>query len=143
MGIDTTFLRTRLDRLDACLDALDDADDADDGLPRRLAGEVCAEYFEVALEQSGKLFRKSLRRWFASNRQADRLTFREVFRRAAKHGLIDIEAAERWLGYRDAVDGLVDRENDDRFDAAAIDLLRAFLADARALVDTIDDAPRD
>lgn len=135
MGVDTTFLRSRIDRLGACLDALDDVDDA---TARRLAGDVCTGYFEVALEQSGKLLRKSLRPWFASNRQADRLTFRDVFRHAAKHGLIDVEAAERWLGYRDAVDRFVDRENEVRFDAAAIDLLRAFLADARAVADTID-----
>ena len=140
MGIDTTSLRSRLDRLGACLDALDDVEDA---TARSLAGGVCAEYFEVALEQSGKLLRKSLRPWFASNRQADRLTFRDVFRHAAKHGLIDVQGGERWLGYRDAVDGLVDREDDGPFDAAAIDLLRAFLVDARAVADTINDAPRD
>ena len=140
MGLDTTFLRSRLDRLGACLDALDDAEDP---TARGLAGGVCTQYFEVALEQSGKLLRKSLRPWFASNRQADRLTFRDVFRHAAKHGLIDVEAGERWLGYRDSVDGLVDREDDGPFDAAASDLLRAFLVDARVVADTIDNAPCD
>lgn len=140
MGIDTTFLRSRLDRLGACLDTLAEAEDA---TTLRLAGEVGAEYFEVALEQSGKLLGKSLRPWFASNRQADRLTFRDIFRHAAKHGVIDSDAGERWLGYRDVVDGLVDRENKDRFHAAAIDLLRAFLADATALADTIDGVARD
>ena len=138
--MDTTFLRSRLDRLRACLDTLDDSEDA---TTLCLAGEVGAEYFEVALEQSGKLLRKSLRPWFASNRQADRLTFRNIFRHAAKHGLIDTDAGERWLGYRDAVDSLVDRDNDNRFHAAAVDLLRAFLTDARALADTIDAVPRD
>ena len=140
MGIDTTFLRSRLDRLGACLDALDDAEDE---AARGLTGGVCARYFEVALEQSGKLLRKSLRPWFASNRQADRLTFRDVFRHAAKHGLIDVEAGERWLGYRDAVDGLVDEEDGGPFEAAAIDLVRDLLVDARAVADTIDDAPRE
>ena len=140
MGIDTTFLRSRLDRLGTCLDTLDEAED---GTALRLAEEVGAEYFAVALEQSGKLLGKSLRPWFASNRQVDRLTFRDVFRHAVKHDLIDIGAAERWLGYRDAVDHLVDRGDDGRFHATVIDLLRAFLADARALADTIDSVPRD
>ena len=134
------FLRSRLDRLGACLDTLDDSEDA---TTLRLAGEVGGEYFEVALEQSGKLRGKSLRPWFASNRQADRLTFRDIFRHAARHGLIDIDAGERWLGYRDAVDGLVDRENDGWFHAPSIDLLRALLADARALADTIGNVSRD
>ncbi len=140
MGIDTTFLRSRLDRLGACLDTLAEAEDT---TTRRLAGEVGAEYFEVALEQSGKLLGKSLRPWFASNRQADRLTFGDIFRHAAKHDLIDIDAAERWLGYRDVVDDLDDRGGDGRLHAAVIDLLHAFLADARALADTIDSVPRD
>ena len=138
--MDTSFLRSRLDRLGACLDTLGEAEDT---TTRRLAGEVGAEYLEVALEQSGKLLGKSLRPWFASNRQADRLILRDIFRHAAKYGLIDIDAGERWLGYRDAVDGLVDRENGDWSHAAAIDLLRTFLADARALADTIDSVPRD
>lgn len=87
VGIDTTFFRSRLDRLDACLDAFDGAEDA---TTRRLAGEVCAEYSEVALEQRGKLQRKGLRSWFASNRQAHGLSFRDVFRHAAKHGLMEV-----------------------------------------------------
>ena len=34
------------------------------------------------LEQSGKLLHKRLAAYFASNRQADRLTFKELFRQA-------------------------------------------------------------
>ncbi len=52
------------------------------------------------LEQSGKLLRKRLAPYFASNRQADRLVFKDLFRHAAKHGLIDADAVERWLRYR-------------------------------------------
>ncbi len=122
MGIDATLLRSRLDRLSACLDALEATDET---ITRRLAGEVCAEYLEDALEQSGKLLRKSLGPWLASNRQADRLTFRDVFRHTAKHGLLDVEATGPWFDYRDTVDGLVDREDDVQYDAVAI-FLRLF-----------------
>ena len=41
--------------------------------------------FELVLEQSGKLLRKRLAAWFASNRQADRLPFKDLFRHAARH----------------------------------------------------------
>ena len=53
------------------------------------------------LEQSGKLLRKRLAAFFASNRQADRLAFKDLFRHAAKHGLIAPEGVERWFLYRD------------------------------------------
>lgn len=56
---------------------------------------------------------------------------------------MEVEVTERWPGHRDAVDGLVGREDDVEMDAAATGLLRAFPADARALADTIDDLPRD
>ena len=34
---------------------------------------ACVKHFELVLEQSGKLLRKRLADYFASNRQADRL----------------------------------------------------------------------
>ena len=63
---------------------------------------ACVKEFELVLEQSGKLLRKRLAGYFASHRQADRLAFKDLFRHAAKHGLIAPAACERWLEYRDA-----------------------------------------
>ena len=57
--------------------------------------------FEIILEQTGKLLKKSLRPYLASSKQVDQLAFKEVFRLAAKHGLISLEESERWLIYRD------------------------------------------
>ena len=136
MGIDTTFLRRCLDRLEACLSGLEGIGSGETA--HRLAQEVCIERFEVALEQSGKLLRKTLRPWFASNRAADRLTFRDVFRYAAKHGLIDIETVERWLRYRDSRNGCPERDEDQQSVAATMDLLPGFLADPRSLAELID-----
>ena len=126
MSIDTTFLGR-------CLDALD-------GLRRHGSDDVLHEVFraasvkefELALEQSGKLLKKHLRPWFASHRQA----FKDVFRHAAKHGLIDADACERWLRYRDNRN---DTAHDDGvgFAEATLKLLPDFLADARALADVI------
>ncbi len=98
--------------------------------------------FELILEQSRSLLRKRLAAFFASNRQADRLHFRDLFRHAARHGLLEPDAVERWLEYRD-------NRNDtahncgERFAEATLKLLPAFLADARALADTIDAADDD
>ena len=76
MSIDTTFLRR-------CIASLERAVEGIEG------------------QESGKLLRKRLAPWFASNRQADRLHFKDLFRHAARHGLIPPGAVERWLRYRD------------------------------------------
>ena len=141
MSIDTTFFKECLDRLEVYCQLLDR--DREDETAHRLGREMCIERFEVALEQSGKLLRKTLRPWFASNRAADRLTFRDTFRHAAKRGLIDIEAAERWLSYRDSLNGGGEPDGADPAIVAAVERLPAFVADARALAAVIEQAPDD
>lgn len=136
MGTDTTFFKECLDRLEVYCQLLDR--DREDETARQLGRELCIERFEVALEQSGKLLRKTLRPWFASNRAADRLTFRDLFRHAAKHGLIDMDAAERWLTYRDSLNGSGEPDGADPAVVAAVERLPAFVADARALVAVVE-----
>ena len=141
MGTDTTFFRECLDRLEVYCQLLDR--DREDETARRLGRELCIERFEVALEQSGKLLRKTLRPWLASNRAADRLTFRDLFRHAAKHGLIDMEAAERWLSYRDSLNESGEPDGADPAVVAAVERLPAFVADARVLVEVVEQARDD
>ena len=100
---------------------------------------ACVKEFELVLEQSGTLLRKRLAAFFASNRQADELAFKDLFRYAAKHRLIDVEMAERWLGYRGCRDDTTHR-HDEHFAEAILELLPAFIADAKALADTIEAA---
>ena len=57
--------------------------------------------FEIILELSGKLLKKVLRDYFHSNRAVDKLVFKEIFRQAGRHGLLNIDEVERWLTYRD------------------------------------------
>jgi hypothetical protein len=45
--------------------------------------------------------KKCLKPYFASAKQVDQLIFKDIFRYAAKHDLISLEEAERWLTYRD------------------------------------------
>ncbi len=103
---------------------------------------ACVKEFELVLEQSGKLLRKRIAAWFASNRQADRLHFKDLFRHAARHDLIDCEAAERWLGYRDNRNSTAHDYGED-FAESTLKLLPAFIDDARALADMIERADDD
>ncbi len=98
---------------------------------------ACVKEFELVLEQSGKLLRKRLANFFASNRQADRLAFKDLFRHAAKHGLIEPDATERWLRYRDNRNDTAHNYGED-FAEDTLKLLPSFLADARALADMIE-----
>jgi nucleotidyltransferase substrate binding protein (TIGR01987 family) len=58
--------------------------------------------YELALETSGKLLRKALKKFTGSPRSVDELFYKDVLRQAAKHGLLpDEETVERWFAYRD------------------------------------------
>lgn len=57
--------------------------------------------FEMTLEQSGKLLKKRLVPYFATKKSVDALTFKDIFRTAAKHSLIDEQTVTRWFKYRD------------------------------------------
>ena len=103
---------------------------------------ACVKEFELVLEQSGTLLRKRLAAFFGSNRRADKLYFRDIFRHAAKHGLIDTEAAERWLVYRDQRNDTAHKYGE-HFAESVLACLPAFIADAKALADTVEAADDD
>ena len=86
MNINTAFLRRCLDTLERALGELKRS--YPDDIAYDIYRAACVKEFEIVLEQSGKLLRKRLGAYFSSNRQADRLTFKDLFRHAVKHDLI-------------------------------------------------------
>lgn len=137
MSIDTTFLRRCLDTLESALAGI--ARHGPEDIAYDIYRAACVKQFELVLEQSGKLLRKRLRPWFAGNRQADRLAFKDLFRHAARHGLIDAQTCERWLRYRDNRNDTAHDYGED-FAEQTLKLLPGFLADARALAAVIEEA---
>jgi len=103
---------------------------------------ACVKEFELVLEQSGKLLRKRLAAYFASNRQADRINFKGLFRHAARHDLLDADAVERWLLYRDNRNDTAHDYGED-FAEDTLKLLPSFIADAKALADMIEQVSDD
>ena len=136
MKIDTTFLRRCIASLERAVAGIEQHD-KDDELMRDIYRAACVKEFELVLEQSGKLLRKRLAAWFASNREADRLHLKDLFRHAARHGLIDSGAAERWLLYRDNRNSTAHDYGED-FADATLKLLPDFIGDAKALADRIE-----
>ena len=136
MNIDTTFLRRCIRTLELALAELGRHSDAGDVI-YDIYRAACVKEFELVLEQSGKLLRKRLAAFFASNRQADRLAFKDLFRHAAKHGLIAPEGVERWFLYRDNRNDTA-HDYGEGFAEATLKLLPGFIADAKALADTLE-----
>lgn len=140
VAINTDFLIRCSNKLEAAVDQLQQREASDELYD--VCREMSVKEFEIVLEQSGKLLTKRLRPYFASNRQADQLTFRNVFRHAAKHGLITVDACERWLVYRDNRN---DTANDhgEQFVETTLKLLPSFIDDARDLAGIIARDPDD
>jgi len=92
--------------------------------------------FELALETAGKLLRKAVKTYTGNPRSVDEMTFKDVFRHAAKHGLLDTAAVERWFAYRDNRNSTA-HDYGVGFAEETLGLLPNFLADARQLEITL------
>ena len=134
MAINTLFLIRCINTLDAAFAQLQQQK-PDDALYDIFRAASVKE-FELVLELSGSLLKKRLRPYLASNRQADRLTFKNAFRHAAKHGLISVEACERWLAYRDNRNDTA-HDYGEAFAETTLKLLPNFVVDARELARVI------
>ena len=140
MKIDTAFLDRCLETLEHCLQRLRQTDP--DEIDYDSYRAACVKEFEIILEQSGSLLRKVLSAYFADSHQADRLVFKDVFRHAAKRGLIDLDTCERWLSYRDNRNSTAHGYGKD-FAEATLELLPDFITDARDLAEIIRGAGDD
>lgn len=92
--------------------------------------------FELTLETGGKLLRKALKAFTGSPREIDQLTYKDVLRRAAKHGLMDTATVERWFRYRDNRNSTA-HDYGVGFAEDTLKLLPGFITDARALEATL------
>ena len=68
----------------------------------------------------------------------DSLTYKDIFRYAAKHGLISIEHSERWLNYRDHRNDTAHLYGKD-FAEKTLPLLPQFAEDARDVARVISE----
>lgn len=93
---------------------------------------ACVKEFELILEQAGKLLKKRLKPYFASSKQVDQLTFKDIFRHAARHGLLELEESERWLIYRDNRNDTA-HDYGEAFAEETLRLLPQFIVDAKRI----------
>ena len=134
-NIDTSGLRRCIGTLEAAFVHL--RQERRDGPMRDIFRAACVKEFELVLEVGAALLRRRLKDFVASGREVDRFIFRDSFRHAAKHALVTNGACERWLRYRDIRDASAHHYGE-RFAETALELIPAFVADARALADAIE-----
>ena len=134
--IDTTFLRRCIQTLERAyvqLNKLPSANHPDYELYRA----ACVKEFELVLELGGKLLRKRIAAYFASGKEVARLTYKDLFRYASRHDLIDIATVERWIRYRDNRNETV-HDYGEGFAESTLLLLPNFITDAKELADLIE-----
>lgn len=88
--------------------------------------------FEITLEQAGKLLKKRITPYFATNKAVDNLNFKDIFRSALKHSLISKEETERWLLYRDNRNNTA-HDYGKAFAEETLMLIESFLTDVKNL----------
>jgi nucleotidyltransferase substrate binding protein (TIGR01987 family) len=71
-------------------------------LDAEVARNAVIKSFELTLETAGKMLSKTLKLYAGSPRSVDSLTFKDLFREGARHGLLSQDELERWLIYRDS-----------------------------------------
>ena len=140
MPINTDFLTRCIDTLESASDELQPRG-PDDAFYDIFPAAAVKE-FEIILEQCGSLLKKRLRPYLSSNRQADRLTFKDAFRYAAKHDLISVEASERWFLYRDNRNYTAHNYGEG-FAETTLKLLPEFVGDAKQLASVLGEGADD
>lgn len=93
--------------------------------------------YELTLETAGKLLKKILKPYFASPKEVDQLVFKDIFRYAAKHGLLTVEESKRWFKYRDNRNNTA-HDYGIGFAEETLKLLPKFLEDAERLEKVLD-----
>jgi len=88
--------------------------------------------FELTLETSGKLLRKVLRDYVANPKTVNDLVFKDLFRQAAQHNLMNLDEVERWFAYRDSRNDTA-HDYGLEFAEKVLKLIKEFLHDARRL----------
>ena len=88
--------------------------------------------FELTLEQAGKLLKRRITPFFATNRAVDSLSFKDIFRNAFKHSLLTQEEVERWFVYRDNRNNTA-HDYGKAFAEETLKLIESFLVDVKNL----------
>ncbi len=134
MTLNTDHFSQCIKTLEASLDHLNTV--TPDSIEHDVFRNAAIKGLELSLETSGKLLRKVLKNYSANPREIDELTYKEVLRHAAKHGLLDAKAVKRWFAYRDNRNNTA-HDYGKAFAELTLKLLPQFLIDVASLQQTL------
>lgn len=93
--------------------------------------------FEITLDQSGKLLKKYLLPFFSSKKSVDALSFKDLFRQANKHSILEEDEVIRWFMYRDNRNNTA-HDYGRAFAEETLKLMDSFIKDVYHLKDIIN-----
>ncbi|GHV10244.1 nucleotidyltransferase [Campylobacterota bacterium] len=132
--INTEFLTKCIDTLERSYQCLKNSENG--SIDYEMYRNSLVKSFEITLEQSGKLLKKKILPFFASKKAVDQLTFKDLFRNAHKHGLLDENEVIRWLAYRDNRNDTAHDYGQEFADRTVL-LIADFITDSKRIRDTI------
>jgi nucleotidyltransferase substrate binding protein (TIGR01987 family) len=133
--IDTTYLQRCILALDEAYKSLQNY--TPDDIKYDIYRSAVIKEFEIVLEQSGKLLKKILKPFYHTSKAVDALNFKDIFREAGLHSLIELEEVERWLVYRDNRNNTAHDYGEDLANET-LTLITPFIIDSQRLLEVIN-----
>lgn len=99
---------------------------------------ACVKEFELIVELAGKALRRHIQSFYAHKASVFRLTYKDVFRQAARHCRIDTRTCERWLVYRDLRNETAHDYGED-YANNVLKVLPTLISDASALANLVEE----
>ncbi|MCV6607491.1 MAG: nucleotidyltransferase substrate binding protein [Campylobacterales bacterium] len=109
----------------------------EDSIDYEIYRSAVIKEFEIVLEQSGKLLKKVLKPYLHTNKAVDKLVFKDIFREAGHHGLLELEEVERWLEYRDNRNS-TSHDYGEHLANETLSLIKQFIEDVNRLIKVVD-----
>lgn len=134
-SINTEYLQKCIDTLEKSYEMIKSVEE--NSVEYEMYRNSLVKGFEITLEQSGKLLKKKLEPYFASKKNADTLVFKDIFRHALKHSLLDEDTVNRWFEYRNNRNNTA-HDYGIAFAKETLALVDDFLNDAKNLKKVID-----
>lgn len=99
MILNTDHLKRCIDTVRSSLVFYEKA--AADSIEQEIFRNAIVKGYELAQETSFKLLKKALRDYGHSAKKIDTTPIKDLLRLSATHGLMTLDAVERWFAYRD------------------------------------------
>ncbi|WGK70396.1 nucleotidyltransferase substrate binding protein [Candidatus Haliotispira prima] len=134
-GINTEYLEKCIRTLELSYRSLQTAEE--NSIEYELYRNSLVKGFEMTMEQCGTLLKKKLAPYFSSKRELDKLRYKDLYRHALKHSLLESPEVERWLEYRDNRNATA-HDYGQKLAEETLTLMDLFIKDAYRLKEMID-----